>query len=272
LRIFNFNNRILMTHDLLDDYTSAYTTSETPFFAWVTVVARRYESQQSEHRFLSEAMFRATWFAYIGLQYLSGDMECPLCGPSPDTTIWDGVTLAFNQKHLLPSLQPPTSIFKDAPIRKHVRYVYKQQLLPDKVLRRLVRGIISGPSLLLASDSLTVNSDRRQTLETGNHSDTDSDGDDEMGHTITATSNAKKQILARIEGIPVACEKLTAIDAGLGELFSEQFGLRALVGKRWGSPVYERFFVQVRPGTRVPYRDLLPLGNRLLLRSPSSRW
>jgi hypothetical protein len=232
-----------MTHELLNDYTSAYTTSETPFVAWVTVVARRYESQQSEHKFLSEGMFRATWFAYIGLQYLGGDMACPLCGPSPETTIWDGVTLAFNQKHLLPSLEPPTTISDFAPVRDDTRYVKKPQLLPDKGLRRLVRGIVSGPSLLLAGSVSTAstNLDGRQSP------DTSDDDETEIGQTINLANEEKKEYLARIEAIPSACEQLTAENAGLGELFSEQFGLKALVERRWGISVYRRFFLQVRP-------------------------
>ncbi|KAJ7829970.1 hypothetical protein B0H14DRAFT_3088025 [Mycena olivaceomarginata] len=108
--IFNYNNRKLFSHDLLDEYTSVYTSSETPFSAWVSVVARRYElhSGSMEHPFVTAEVFRAVWFAYVKLQYLDGSMQCPRCGPSPDNTIWDGVTLAFNRKHLLPSLGPPT--------------------------------------------------------------------------------------------------------------------------------------------------------------------
>ena len=191
-------------------------------------------------------MFRAIWFAYIGLQYLDGDMQCPLCGPSPDTTIWDGVMLAFNQKHLLPSLEPLTAISNQAPVREHTRHVYKQQLLPDKDLRSLVRGIISGPSLLLAgsvSKAFTTNSG-------GQSPQTSPDNDDEnanIGQTIKITIKEKKEDLARIEVIPLACEKLTAIDVGLGELFSKQFGLKALVEKRWGISIYQCFFLQVCP-------------------------
>ncbi|KAG6807586.1 hypothetical protein H0H92_007030 [Tricholoma furcatifolium] len=32
--LFNYNNRIILSHDLLDEYTMAYTSSETPFTAW----------------------------------------------------------------------------------------------------------------------------------------------------------------------------------------------------------------------------------------------
>jgi hypothetical protein len=39
LGIFNFNNRILFTHDLLDEYTSAFASSETLFVAWVATMS-----------------------------------------------------------------------------------------------------------------------------------------------------------------------------------------------------------------------------------------
>ena len=242
LGLFNFNNRVLLTCELLDDYTSAYTTSETPFAAWVTVTTRRYESQQSEFKFMTEQMFRAVWFAYIKLLYLEGDMQCPHCGPSPETTIWDGVTLAFNRKHLLPSLQPPTVICDDSLNRGRCRYLYKQQLLPDKKLRTLVRGIITGRSLLLADTSRNEVGDRRDDQEgDGGNSE---DGE-EKGMGRSSAAKVKKELLARIEAIPGACNSLSDVDAGLGDLFTQHFGLIALAQKRWGPPVYRQFFVQV---------------------------
>ncbi|KAJ7363896.1 hypothetical protein DFH08DRAFT_682341, partial [Mycena albidolilacea] len=107
LGIFNYNNQKLFAHDLLDKYTLAYTSSETPFSAWVSVLNWRYElySRQSEHPFVMIEIFRAVWFSFVRLQYLDSSMMCPQCGPSPEATIWDGATLAFNQKHLLPSLE-----------------------------------------------------------------------------------------------------------------------------------------------------------------------
>ncbi|KAJ7700934.1 hypothetical protein B0H16DRAFT_1219537, partial [Mycena metata] len=70
LGIFNCNNRKLFAHDLMDDYTSAYTSSETPFSAWVSVVERRYTLHSGEQPFVSVQLFRAVWFAYAKLQYL----------------------------------------------------------------------------------------------------------------------------------------------------------------------------------------------------------
>jgi len=249
MHIFNLNNRILLTHELLNDYTSAYTASETPFAAWVTVVTRRYESQKSQHKFLSEQMFRAAWFAYVALQNLDGDMECPSCGPSPENTIWDGITLAFNQKHLLPSLEPPTTICHDSPIRERTRYVYKQQLLQDKNLRKLVRRIISGPPPIpMPADSGTspVANDADRSRGPGGSDDGDDDEITETDQAAKSADKSKNEIFARIEGIPLAFEELTSVNAGLGGLFRDQFGLEALRGGRWGNPVYRRFFHQVR--------------------------
>ena len=103
--LFNFNNRTLLTHQLLDDYTNQFTTSETPFIAWVTVTSRRYEDTQASGQlphipFINDCLFRAVWFSYIRLIRLESDMICPTCGPSPEAVIFDGVTLAFNKKNL----------------------------------------------------------------------------------------------------------------------------------------------------------------------------
>jgi hypothetical protein len=115
LGLFNYNNRVLVSHELLDDYTSFYTSSETPFSAWVTVMARRYQSASST--FIGEDLFRSIWFCYAKLQHLQDDMKCNECGDYPETIIWDGVTLAFGRKHLRSSLEPPTVIGNDSPVR-----------------------------------------------------------------------------------------------------------------------------------------------------------
>ncbi|KAJ7849341.1 hypothetical protein B0H13DRAFT_2285060 [Mycena leptocephala] len=135
--IFNYNNKTLFTHEILDEYTSAFTTSETPFSSWVLVISRRYAIRSSV--FCSAEIFRSAWFAYAKLLALDGDMFCQKCGPSPATVIWDGVTLAFNRKHLLPSLEP----------QRYLRP--RQQLLSDSLSRKLVRKVVSGPPLLFGN-------------------------------------------------------------------------------------------------------------------------
>jgi hypothetical protein len=191
-------------------------------------------------------MFRAAWFAYITLQYLDGDMECLSCGPSPENTIWDGITLAFNQKHLLPSLEPLTTVCNDSHKWERTHYIYKQQLLPDKDLWKLIQRIISGPPLIpVNSGSGLVPNDLDKSQGPGGGNDSDDDGITETSQAAKSANKSNNELFSQIEGIPLAYEKLTSINTGLGGLFRHQFGLEALMGGRWGNPVYQRFFVQV---------------------------
>lgn len=210
LGVFNYNNRILVTHALLDEYTAAYTTSETPFVAWVSIVNRRYQVHESQQPFMSEQMFRAVWFAYVNLQKFEQDMKCPKCGPTPDNVVWDGVTLGFSQKHLLDSLRPPTISHDDSPVRKH-RYIAKQQVLIDKDLRKLLRAVIAGPFTL---------------------------------PQLSKTENGEAY-LARLEKIPEVHKKLQKLDPSLGEIFRAKFGVD--VAARKPDDAYIRLFHQVCP-------------------------
>ncbi|KAF8491008.1 hypothetical protein JB92DRAFT_3241490 [Gautieria morchelliformis] len=149
--LFNFNNRILVSHDLLDEYTSAYTLSETPFTAWTQGVSHHYTTYGSSQPFMSDDTFRHVWFAFVSLQDDSCPGDCPLCGPSPADTIWDGVTLAFNQKHLLPSLTPPTLSPPESISRTETRHVSQQQCIPDKRVRSVLRHFIDLQGCMQAS-------------------------------------------------------------------------------------------------------------------------
>ncbi|KAJ3562493.1 hypothetical protein NP233_g9533 [Leucocoprinus birnbaumii] len=139
--IFNLNNSTLVSHDLLDDYTNAYTLSETPFDSWVESVNRRYEILGK--RFMGKDLFRSCWFAYVRLQKFDGDFACPECGDYPENVIWDGVTLSFGRRHLLNCLSPPTIIVDNPPLRPNIKYFPKQQVFPDRDVRKLIRRTIS---------------------------------------------------------------------------------------------------------------------------------
>jgi hypothetical protein len=211
LHLFNFNNRILLTHELLDEYTSAYTSSETPFVAWVTVLSRRYQQRQSRRPFLSVDLFRTIWFAYVRLQHLESKDDCPECGPIPNDTIWDGITLAFSQKHLLPSLCPPTMPNSKSLQRTNVRYYSAQQLVADVKLRKAVRKVIMSRSLIL------------------NNGDT---SNDEELEGCNSPEKAADELLARIDLIPDVCARLSKVDKSLGNVFISHFGIRALSAGR----------------------------------------
>ncbi|KAF8066848.1 hypothetical protein FPV67DRAFT_1562397 [Lyophyllum atratum] len=136
LGIFNYNNQLFFAHDLLDEYTMEYTSSETPFVAWVHVVSWRYAKN-----------LRKVWFDYARLVNFSNDMACPECRPCPSDIIWDGITFAFNQKHLLPILYPPTTLHPDS-IERCCSYPKNQTLVLNKDCRKLLQSItraIIGP-------------------------------------------------------------------------------------------------------------------------------
>jgi len=189
-------------HSVLEDYTSSYTTSETPFIAWVTVMARRYHP----HKFISDKRFRSIWFAYAGLLQLNEDMVCPICGPTPKVTIWDGVTLAFGRRHVLPTLHPPTTIVKNAPQRSNTRYPIKPQHLQDKDLRKNLRFVLNGGFGAVADGTL-------------------------------------QQRLLKIPGIT---KDLSSVNACLGVMFKRCYDITALKSHAFQEEmVYKELFLQI---------------------------
>lgn len=147
LGLFNFNNCALFMYNLLDDYTSSYTSSDTPFVAWVAVIARCYNTFRSLKPFVPEQDFHAAWFSYVNLQQLKGDMQCPKCRPTPNNMMWDSVILTFGQKHLLPSLWTPAASHKDS-LKRKCKDVGKQQIVPNSALQKVIKKLIKGPFLI----------------------------------------------------------------------------------------------------------------------------
>ena len=105
--VFNWNNRIAFSHELFDAYTSQFTTSETPLFAYHQSVKNTYLSEESPIPFCALRTFVLAYFAYIRLQRIASGMQCLQCGPNPSIVIADGIAVSF-PKHRVESLQPPT--------------------------------------------------------------------------------------------------------------------------------------------------------------------
>ncbi|KAK7030574.1 hypothetical protein R3P38DRAFT_3511249, partial [Favolaschia claudopus] len=227
LGLFNYNNKILFTHKILDEYTSVFTTSETPFHAWVSVVSRRYSLRNSV--FCSVDIFRSAWFAYARLLPLEDDMQCPRCGTSPDNTIWDGVTLAFNKKHLLSSLEAPTHSNELSVVRDRTVYVPSQQVLPDSYSRSLVQKVVEGMPLVLGAGLRKPMMVLVMVKWMG-----EQDG-----------SNANKELLKRLEAIPLAVNRLAGTNPPLSRVFNKHFGNGAVVNKIIAPEAYKRFFLQI---------------------------
>jgi hypothetical protein len=172
-------------------------------------------------------MFRAVWFSYIQLQHLETVLQCHACGPMPQDTIWDGVTLAFSQKHLLPSLRPPTISHENSLRRNEVRYYSHMQWIPDQKLRKAIRKVIQGRSLILQSD------------------DEDDEANDSQSRSNIMEKN-QQDLLDRIEAIPGVQDDLGKFNQSLKDVFSTYFGIQALGAGIEPPAVYRRLLVQVR--------------------------
>jgi hypothetical protein len=105
--ILNWNNRIGFTHELFNTYTSQFTSSETPFFAFYQTIVNAYLEDNSPIDFCRLQTFQHAWFAFIRLQELDSSMQCSTCGPNPTVVIADGIAVSFPSHHV-ESLQPPT--------------------------------------------------------------------------------------------------------------------------------------------------------------------
>jgi hypothetical protein len=104
--LFNYNNTIAFSHELMNSYTTQFTTSETPFNAVYNTILHTYKNESFVAPFCAEQTFRTAWYAFIKSQ-LNSDMQCSQCGPNPEIVIADGVSISF-AKRQLGNLRPPT--------------------------------------------------------------------------------------------------------------------------------------------------------------------
>lgn len=96
-------------------------------------------------------------------------MLCPTCSPNPEAVIVDGVTLAFNKKHILDSLDPPTVVQPDSVWKEEVYQIPMLQLLTNPKLWNAIWDFLKGPELLL---SLLPDSTAGATLSSDTNSPT----------------------------------------------------------------------------------------------------
>ncbi|EJD33826.1 hypothetical protein AURDEDRAFT_28099, partial [Auricularia subglabra TFB-10046 SS5] len=118
--LFNFNNSRIFTHELLNDFTSAMTASETPFHSFHKMIQRKYIDTKSPSPFAANKLFRSVWYSFSGVQELHDSFVCDDCGVAPRTVLFDGITAGFNVKHATGSLNPPTMTNDASIIRDNV--------------------------------------------------------------------------------------------------------------------------------------------------------
>jgi len=105
--VFNWNNRIGFSHELFNSYTSQFTTSETPIYAFYQTIINTYLAERSPVPICGMRTFVMVYFAFIRLQQIGSRMECIQCGPNPEIVIADGISVSF-PRHRVDSLRPPT--------------------------------------------------------------------------------------------------------------------------------------------------------------------
>lgn len=178
LQLFNFNNKILFTHELLNEYQNRSSLAELPFESFRNAIQNTYQTWFSEVEFVREDVFRDAYFGFLPLQQVEHDFTCPICGPTPDEVIVDGTSVSFHSSRVTNDLHPPTRISSSAPLASDVKPPQNQVLVDDKALRntslrfwnwrnknlplvaRRNKGgeIISEEELKLAEDAITTKS------------------------------------------------------------------------------------------------------------------
>ncbi|KAF6747772.1 hypothetical protein DFP72DRAFT_821322 [Ephemerocybe angulata] len=231
--IFNYNNSILVSHELLDEYTSSFTSSETPFTGWYTQLSRRYSLSGSH--FMGDDLFRAVWFAYVSLQNFDNDMSCTVCGPTPDTVIWDGITLAFGRKHVQGSLRPPTVTTPESVNRPNVVSRPHQQLLVDRSLRKNIRSTLHPPSKDSLDDELPTDSSSKNAKSPSKTTKL----------TETQLRRVALSVKDHLERVDSVSSDLGKLSQELGQLYLENYGSAAYASGRMVTPSLKNLFVQV---------------------------
>jgi hypothetical protein len=101
------------------------------------------------------------------------------------------------------------------------------QWIPDQKLRKSIRKVIQGRSLILQSD------------------DEDDEANDSQSQS-NMTEKSQQDLLARIEAIPGVLNDLDKFAKSLKDVFGTYFGIQALGAGIEPPAVYRRLLVQVR--------------------------
>lgn len=105
--VFNWNNRIGFSHQLLNRYCIQFRRQETPFDAFYETTVDTYLESGSPENLCGQKTFVSAWFAFVRLQEIGSSMRCSICGPDPEIVIVDGVSIGFASQRIR-GLKPPT--------------------------------------------------------------------------------------------------------------------------------------------------------------------
>jgi hypothetical protein len=183
---------------------------------------------------VDEKVFRAAWFSYASLLTLEGDFQCPECGIAPETVIWDGVTVGFNQKHLHSSLYPPTTLHQNS-VSRNCSYYRRQTFISSPETRKLVSYVFSGP--LNNGPTMTASEKGPAEIE-----------EEELTEDEDIQEQTKKvqDMLSRIKQIPLLQATLEKEEPTLCSFFEKYCSSSALLVQKKCPAEVVAFFKQVR--------------------------
>ena len=141
---------------------------------------------------------------------MDGDMSCPVCGPTPKNMIWDGVSLAFHHKHILPSLQPPIVVNKNS-LEWQIKHIWQ--------------------SLIKSAE---VHCNMHKVIE-ANWAPTDSEN----------ATPSFEQLMERFGLIQITVGALREIKQELGDYFNNHYGIKMLASEKKPSAEITQLFWQV---------------------------
>lgn len=219
LGLFNFNNRRIFTHELLNKFTSSMTAHETTFYGFCTVIRRSYVESGSAVDFCGDEAFRNAWFSFTRVQDLSDSFGCEICGPNPKVVIFDGVTAGFNTKHCTSTLRPPTVVQPGAPRRGEADTPVESTALVWGTLRasalRAVRWRLGlGPNNKSKIGGLVAD-DIADAVD----ADANPIGADKQSTTKAAKRDAEDETMRA--ALPAIAAQVKRLNPSLGVLFSD---------------------------------------------------
>lgn len=211
---------------------------------------------------MGDDLFRSVFFSYVCLIAFDNDLKCKLCGDSPDTIVWDGITLSFGKKHIRSTLRPPTITSPASISRNRTKYYPGQQAITDRKVRADIRKILEGPAIEFSMDALGIDSAVSSPTKPPNVAD--------------KRARHKKLVdehIARIERVSPLIRK---VDPALEAFFVRHFGLVAFASDRAASPAIMNLMKQVCVKKSLPAVHFILSDIRFCfswpLRSRSSNW
>jgi hypothetical protein len=146
--VFNWNNTFGFTHEVLNEYTSLFTCTQTPFSSFVTSRHRAYIESSSPVTFCSTETFTRVWFAFTRLQALESQKECPICGKHPELVIADGVSIGYSSSKFAVGLLPPSAVTENSPTNFSVTSssADSRKAIRDRKARKEIQALVATKS------------------------------------------------------------------------------------------------------------------------------